>query len=839
MLRCLAQSTATALTVLALISAEIARADSPRAEGIEFFENEIRPLLARNCFECHGENEKPSGGVRLDSRAAILRGGESGPVVAPGKPDESLLIEAVRYRSVEMPPKGKLPDEQVAKLVRWVEMGLPWPDGDEKAAPVPRGASFEITAAQRQFWSFQPVVSYSPPPVRGADWPLSDIDRFILAGLEARQLAPNPPADKRTLLRRVTFDLTGLPPTPAEIDSFVTDDSPEALAVVVDRLLGSQQYGERWGRHWLDVVRYADTAGDVADYPVPQAYRYRNYVIDAMNRDKPYDAFVREQVAGDVLAKTGQHEQFAELTTATGYVAITKRFGYDRHRDMHLVIGDTLDTLGKSILGLSIGCARCHDHKFDPISSADYYALYGVFASTVYPFPGAEEAQRPVDLVPLLPPAEAAPRLAAHAEALAAAAAEIVRLEAALATLNEQIAQLKNAACEPRTPPTAGEQNASADEQKQQGDDLKSRLAQTQQALTAARERHAQLSGQGPLEMAYAVAEGKPQNASIHLRGDPTRHGPEQPRRFLEILGGQWVPADTASSGRLELADWLVSPSNPLTARVMVNRVWQHHFGKGLVSTPSDFGSRGSRPTHPELLDYLATRFVDGGWSIKKLHRLIVLSQAYRMSSADREDGLAVDPQNDLLWRMDCHRLDAECIRDAILAVSGQLDPAMGGAHPFPPVQTWKFTVHAPFRAIYPSKLRSVYLMTQRIQKDPFLALFDGADPSASTAERTLTTTPGQALYMMNDPFLHEQSLAFARRLTAMAGDDATRVAQAFELAYGRPPTMDETQGAIAFLAGYRTRSTPLDLPEPEQTVQAWAGYLRVLLASNEFLFVD
>ncbi len=839
MLRGLAPSIAGSLTALALVCGKIASADTPRAEDIEFFENEIRPLLARNCLECHGEIEKPGGGVRLDSRAAILRGGESGSVVTPGKPDESLLIDAIRYRSVEMPPKGKLPDEQIAKLARWVEMGLPWPDGDEKTEPAPRGKPFEITDAQRQFWSLQPIVAPLPPPVSDAAWPLNDMDRFILARLEARQLAPNPPADKRTLLRRVTFDLTGLPPTPAEIDAFLTDESPDALARVVDRLLSSKQYGERWGRHWLDVVRYADTAGDVADYPVPQAYRYRNYVIDALNRDKPYDVFVREQVAGDILAQTAPREQFAELTTATGYVAVTKRFGYDRHRDMHLVIGDTLDTLGKSILGLSIGCARCHDHKFDPISSADYYALYGIFASTVYPFPGAEEAQRPVDFVPLLPAAEAAPLLAAHATAVAEAATEVARLQAELERLTAQIAQLKKPAVEPQAPSTPGAEPIAAEERARQIEDLNLRLVQMQQSLAAARASHEQLSAEVPLETAYAVAEGRPQNSPIHLRGEPTRPGPEQPRRFLEILGGEPVSPDTTGSGRLQLADWLVSPSNPLTARVMVNRIWQHHFGKGLVSTPSDFGLRGRAPTHPELLDYLAFRFMDGGWSIKKMHKMIVLSRAYQMSSADRDDGLAADPQNDLLWRMDGQRLDAECIRDAILAISGQLDPATGGAHPFPPVHTWHFTVHGPFKASYPTNKRSVYLMTQRIQKDPFLALFDGADPSASTGQRTLTTTPSQALFMMNDPFVHEQSLAFAGRLMSLAGDDATRIQHAFELAYGRLPTSEETQGAIAFLAGYRTRSASLDLPESEQVLHAWAGYLRVLLASSEFLFVD
>lgn len=795
-----------------------ALAEAPSAEQIEFFETNVRPLLVQHCFECHGDGEEAESGLRLNSRAAILAGGDSGPAAVEGNLDGSLLIEAVRYRGIEMPPQGKLPAEDIKKLERWVEMGLPWPE--EEAAPVAAGPKdeFTITDEQRAFWSFQPPVKQTAPAVRQAEWLRGAVDQFLLAKLEANGLQPSPAADKRTLLRRATFDLIGLPPTPEETRAFLADESLEAFEKVVDRLLACRQYGERWGRHWLDVVRYADTAGDVSDYPVPQAYRYRDYVVDAFNNDKPYDEFLREQLAGDIMAKETAEQskdRFAELTTATGYLAVTRRFGYNRHHQHHLTIADTIDTVGKSLLGLSVGCARCHDHKFDPISAADYYALYGIFASTTYPFPGAEEQTRPLDFVSLLPADETQALLREQQTRLE-------QLDAQLKTLFEQHA-------------TATEKLAAAGGESPELKKELERIAAEQTPLQAERNEAAKT----PYPTAYGVAEGTPQDAPIHRRGEPERLGPVVPRRFLEILGGAKVPTEIGESGRRQLAEWIVAPSNPLTARVMVNRIWQHHFGSGLVRTPSDFGIRGEAPTHPELLDYLAVDFMDNGWSIKRLHKQLVLSSAYQMASADRPEARRIDPENKLWWRMSPRRLDAESIRDALLVISGQLDASRGEAHSFPPVETWAFNVHHPFKEIYPSNRRSIYLMTQRIQKHPFLGLFDGADPGVTTDVRMLTTTPSQALFAMNDPFMHEQSLHFAKRLQSIDGDDAGRLATAFELAYCRLSSDREVQEALAFIGRYEESLARLNVPESDRRVGAWAAYLRTVLESNEFFYID
>ncbi len=583
-----------------------------------------------------------------------------------------------------------------------------------------------------QHWSFRPLAAVTPPAVKDPAWARTPIDRFILAKLEAKGLAPASPADRATLLRRVSFDLTGLPPTPEEADRFLSDDRPDAYERLVERLLASPAYGERWGRHWLDVARYADTAGETADFPVPHAWRYRNYVITSFNADKPYDQFVREQIAGDLLARSAPAGQRDELIVATGYLAIARRFGFDSVADHYLTIEDTIDTLGKSILGLTIGCARCHDHKYDPVSVQDYYALYGIFDSTRYPFAGCEKDKRPRDLVPLSVPGQ----------------------------------------------------------------------------------------------WAYAVAEGKPHNVRLHRRGDPEQPGKEVPRRFPSVLGGQVVPSG-GGSGRRALAGWLTDPGNPLTPRVIVNRVWLHHFGQGLVRTPSDFGTRGSPPSHPALLDWLTRRFLAGGWSLKGLHRLIVLSAVYRQASVGRIDNSSDDPDNVLLARFPRRRLSAEEVRDAILAACGGLDRSPGGPHPFPPEKTWGFTQHNPFTAVYPSDRRSVYLMVQRIKRHPFLGLFDGADPSSSTGQRDSTTVPTQALFFLNDPFVHASSLRLADRLLALP--EGARLDEAHRRCLGRRPTQRERDVARRFLDG----------ATGDERRQRWAGWVRVLLASNEFVYVD
>jgi hypothetical protein len=648
------------------------------------------------------------------------------------------------------------------------------------------------------WWSFRPVADPRAPETKDAGWPRGEIDRFLLAAMESQGVRPSPPADKATLIRRATFDLTGLPPTPEEVAAFLADGAPDAFAKVVDRLLASPRYGERWGRHWLDVVRYADTAGDGADYPVREAYRYRDYVIQSFNDDVPYDAFLREQVAGDLLANQGPTDQFARRVIATGYLAIGKRFGYRPNNAFrHLDLADTIDVVGQSVLGLSIGCARCHDHKYDPVSMADYYALYGIFDGADCTFPGGEEYQRPSGLVPLVPPAERE-KLDADWKA------KIAEVDVKLAAL-------------PKEPKTDADKSAMRTLNRQRGE----------------------LEANPPYPVAYAAAEGKGADARIQLRGDPGRAGDVVRRGFPKVLGGQTLPADCKTSGRLELAKWLTDPSNPLTARVMVNRIWQHHFGRGIVATPNDFGTRGSPPTHPGLLDWLARRFVERGWSVKSMHRLIMLSSAYQMSGDDNPGGRELDPDNELMWHYPRRRLDAESIRDAMLATGGLLDLSPAGPHPFPPVEKWNYTIHNPFYGLYETKRRSVYLMVQRQKRHPFLALFDGADPNVSTDQRNATVTPAQSLFLMNDPFVHECAAGLATRVLAGSQDDGARVRLAFELTQARGPEADDLVRAGGFLARYREKLAATGKSADEAELGAWSAYARVLLTSNAFLYVD
>ncbi|MBI3858390.1 MAG: PSD1 domain-containing protein [Planctomycetes bacterium] len=653
-------------------------------DDAEHFEKKIRPLLHATCLPCHGP-EKTKAGLRLDSRAALLRGGDSGPSIKVGDPDASLLLKAIRQTDPDlaMPPKKagkKLSDDQIRDFENWIRAGAVYP-----------GAS---DASPANHWAFQPVVDPG-------------------AGIDALFPSKGPAADKRTLIRRVTYDLTGLPPSPEEVEAFLADASPGAFDTLVERLLASPAYGEKWGRKWLDLVRYADTAGENSDFPAPQAWRYRNWVIEAYNRDLPYDEFLREQLAGDLL----EHPTKDQII-ATGYLAVARRFGHDTDKDMHLTYEDVIDTLGKSVLGLTIGCARCHNHKYDPVTTRDYYALYGVFASTRFPFPGCEAKQKPRDLVPL-----------------------------------------------PETK-----------------------------------------------DVAYAVIDGKPEDARLQNRGEPTMPGDPVPRRNLELLGGQAI-SDAKGSGRLDLARWLTDPRNPLTARVMANRIWQGHFGRGLVATPSDFGTRGAAPTHPPLLDHLASRFTAGGWSVKALQRLILKSAAYQRADFPRR------------------RLDAEEIRDALLVASGDLDRSPGEGHPFPPEKDWKFTQHAPFKAVYETKRRSVYLMTQRIQRHPFLALFDGPDANASTAQRDTSTVPTQALYFLNDPFFHARSEALANRLLLLPPGE--RVEAAHRVCFQRAASAGEHRNAAAFLDAYGAG------PRAPSELAVWSAYARTLMGSNEFITVD
>ncbi len=845
-------------------------AQEPSREGLEFFEKKIRPALTENCYACHSEKSKrPQGGLLLDSIEAMLKGGASGqPAIVPGDPEKSLLIKAIRHTDakLQMPMGGKLADQVIKDFEAWVKMGAPAP-----RASAPTAASnypaYNFDEARR-FWSFQPLKDHQPPKVKNVAWVKSPIDRFILAKLEEKGLKPVTDADKRALIRRATFDLTGLPPTPDEVEAFLKDASPNAFEKVVDRLLGSQAYGEKWGRHWLDVVRYADTAGDNSDYPVIAAYRYRNYVIESFNKDKPYDQFIREQIAGDILAKhvgpraeseasdeapekveddvenpgakktrAGQIENSRqEKIIATGYLAISRRFG-SRNKEMNLTIDDTIDNLGKAFLGLSVSCARCHDHKFDPIPQRDYYALYGVFNSIRYSFPGAEIYPHSAEMVALVGGKEAE---------------NFYRRQKELSDIerdNETGAEEKNGAQKQNESLPADFDRDLANNQKAQTS--KRMPDEVEAEWTRVHSRQSELHARYVnVPRAYAVIEGEPANARIHRKGDPKSLGDEVPRGFLTILGGGQVPNDHHGSGREFLANWIADATNPLTARVMVNRIWEYHFGKGIVQTPNDFGARGRPPTHPELLDWLASRFIEGGWSIKKMHRMIMLSHAYRIGGESAPRAMAsgasliaansaIDVNNDYFWRFNRRRLEAEEIRDSVLAVSGALDRTMGGEHPFPPEPTWRFSQHVQFFAVYDTNRRSVYVMQQRLKKHPFFEVFDGADSNATTDGRAQSVTPVQALFLMNSPFMHEQSDRFAVRVGMAYDTLRDRLDYAFRLAYGRPPRLEEIREAQNYL-----RQTRLELQASGATVdqlnqKALASYLRVVMSSNEFLYLD
>ena len=781
-------------------------ANNPTPEQVAFFESRVRPVLVEHCEECHGTRTgKSKGGLLLDSRAGLMRGGDSGPVVTPGDPESSLLIQAVRRSdpNLAMPPRAPLPAEAVRDLEAWVRMGAPDPRTEDTVAVRDSKASIDWDQA-RAWWAFRPVGDPPPPAVRRGDWPSTGLDAFILSRLEAAGLEPSGDADPRALIRRVSYDLTGLPPDPSETEAFALNPSPAAFAQVVDRLLESPRYGERWGRHWLDVVRYADTAGDNSDFPVPQLHRYRDWVVRSFNRDQPFREFVRDQIAGD-LVEGGTPPDRRERIIATGYIANARRFG-SRVEDypQHLTIEDTLDNLGRTFLGLSLACARCHDHKFDPIPAADYYGLYGIFESTRYPWPGIELDQRQRDLVPLVDP----DRLADYRARWSARQTEAERLR-------QRLQRAKDAL---KSAPTGGKSAAESE---------------VQEAETALAD-HAR---QPPLaEMAYAVAEAeRPGDARIQLKGDPARPGTVVRRRFLQVLGGDGLPDGTAGSGRRELARWITAPTNPLVDRVWVNRVWLHHFGRGLVPTPNDFGRQGRPPSHPELLDWLATRFRESGGSTKALHRLILLSRTYRQSSLRSPAALEHDPANELLGAFPRRRLDAEALRDTLLHLGGALDLTPAGSHPFPLEHEWKFTQHHPFRAVYDSHRRSVYLMTQRIQRHPFLATFDGADPSASTAARLTSTTPVQALFLLNDPLVHEQAARFGRRIVQSGGTTRARIDAAYRSALGRLPTPDEVTLAGQFLEATRARSGSSQPDDPA----VWESLARALFRLNEFVYLD
>ncbi|MBI1840200.1 MAG: DUF1549 domain-containing protein [Verrucomicrobia bacterium] len=675
------------------------------------------------------------------------------------------------------------------------------------AAPPPNA-----TPEQKSWWAFQPLRS-SPalPAVKRSAAVRTPVDRFVLARQEAQGLTLLPPADKATLLRRVSFDLIGLPPSPADIDAFTRDPSPQAFNEVIERLLASPRYGERWGRHWMDVVRYADTAGDNADYPVPEAYRYRDYIIDAFNRDKPYDVFIREQLAGDILAAEGPRERYAEQVVATGFLALSRRYATAPFELMHLTIEDAIETTGRAFLGLSLRCARCHDHKFDPVTARDYYGLYGFFASTRFPYAGSEEFQSKnlprTGFLPLVPPTESARPIEENRKRLES-------LRAQLEGLEKESAKGK----------TKGA--------------LKSEIEGQLVSLRRELKRRERSGALPDLPVAYAVADDKPTDQAVHIKGDPAQLGDVAPRCLPAFLSGQpGLSLKPGSSGRRELASWIASPDNPLTARVMANRVWHYHFGRGLAASPSNLGLRGETPTHPELLDYLAGYLIDHGWSVKSLHRLILNSATWRQQARGAQS--QSESAARLLVGFERQRLDAESIRDAMMTTAGTLDLAPPEAHPFPPIEDWHWTQHNPFKVVYESSHRSVYLMRQRLQRHPYLSLFDAPDANMSTDVRTRATVPQQALYLMNNPFVRTQAAAFADRVINAGSTDEARISEAVALAWSRRPGLAEEKGITAYLRRYEAQARKEGVGEQEATKRAWESEARVLMTASEFFYLD
>jgi hypothetical protein len=1234
------------------------------AEQDQFFESKIRPILVESCLPCHNE-QKTSGALLLHSRDALMQGGDSGSSIEVGHPEKSLLIQAIRREegvSAMPPEKSKaLRADQIADFTRWIQEGAHWP------ASVAR---FET----KSHWAFQPIVDPVIPVTKDKTWPRNDIDYFIRAAQEHAAVTPAPPADRATLLRRASYDLTGLPPTPAAVNQFLTDESPDAWPKAIDRLLESPAYGERWGRHWLDVVRYADTAGETADYPVPTAWKYRNYVIDAFNADKPFDEFLREQIAGDIIGANRSPREYEQCIAATGYVAVSRRFGFDSENYHHLTIQDTLDTLGQSVLGLSVGCARCHDHKFDPITMADYYALYGIFSSTRYAFPGSEQKPRVRSLMPMVPQAEASrkwreyrdrvadlvaklqarniavpnavlgsisdidgdfelqapaaggsngvlvppwvyagnievsggaqspyrnffpsgkvgariapnsasyrvdqalypsrsvdthPRVfanldfkvsnvdethqsahritlgtksgpasividifrnriaftqegsggpeltivperwynlvveidlqkrqyhvtlfdgekAARVEAVpfhsatasgigwvtftpvllnnsqyagisldqfalendpilsASAAKPLVptneenagELQARLAKLvgvegdfdyqqenqppsapwnagpnsvvkisssaqspyknhypdgavgvfmpnrgeydgfgcsfpnmvpdakgalhvcfdfspadvtnggdgswryyigqgpgvsaavelffngkqffrrsgdsrdavtdlvpgewyqvqlaldlnnktfrgqlngkDKQVAFEGNFATnwngaidytfidsyghiggvrpalkadnfvirpEPVSPFNAepsDEQLKAVRESREVARSLRERIDVLRREGEQYAEELNRLLIDGPFPMAYAISEGTPLNARLHKRGEPDQLGEEVPRGFIKVLGNVSDLSNEVGSGRGALAEWLTDKANPLSARVFVNRIWQYHFGRGIVKTPNDFGVRGQPPTHPELLDYLATRFIESKWSVKAMHRLVMQSATYQQAATPLPEMLQLASQRDIsdsYYHFERRRLDAEEIRDSLLVLSGTLDKEPGTSHPFPSPISWGYSQHGPYSAVYDHDKRSIYLMVQRIKRHPFLALFDGADPNTSTAVRFGTTVPTQSLFFLNDPLVHQRTDQWRERLALKQPIFEQQVSAAILEATGKPASEKDLLVAQRFRERYREVLGEIDIAEVDR--QTLSAYLRALFGSNAFLYVD
>ena len=911
-------------------------------ETNEFFEEKVRPILAEKCQACHNSNLKTAG-LDLSDAEGFMRGGQNGPIISNEVPEKSRLLEVVNYQGrIKMPPSDKLDEQEIAFLTDWVGSGAPWPGAQPTVDRRETGLRV-FTEEEKRFWSFQPLEKQVPPEVEDESWVRSPIDRFILAKLEKEGLRPAPPADKATLLRRTTYDLTGLPPRERELSDFLADDSPEAFEKVVDRLLASPRYGERWGRHWLDVARYADSTGNDEDHRYPYAWRYRDYVIDAFNQDMPYDQFVREQVAGDLLPPDQPGIINRRGIVATGFLALGPKAiaQQDKKRMLYDVYDEQLDVVSKGFLGLTVTCARCHDHKFDPILTRDYYSMLGIFASTrsfsklgtgvsrmvFTPLVSSEEHERHTDhkesisnkkleigdivdqelerfstrLSPLLADymlaSDPAPGESRQAQ-------EVARGK----QLQEDLLEKWRSYLEPRAVkrPHLREWRAAAKEDRERTAHLYQRrfqdrmaewnkelekwrirvrrmlkemnmppppkpkfeaggdrffhevyfeeggpfsLSESEQEQVFSEESREQLADlrlelqrleeslPPEPDMACAVEEGEPVQQKVFVRGDYNNLGEDVPKAFPAILKKNESAVDWEGSGRLQLANWLTRPDHALTPRVMVNRIWQWHFGEGLVRTPNNFGKLGARPTHPKLLDYLAVGFVERGWSIKRMHRLILYSSVYGMSSrveGDPGDSEQRDPENKLLSHFSRRRLAVEEIRDGLLAIDGSLDLTMGG------------TLQSGFGtdgensykrlSLNPETVdrRMVYLPLRRANLPTLLNLFDFGDAVTSTGKRASTNVAPQALFMMNSEFVAKRARNLASSLMDSEVDESRLVQRAYRITLNRQADEKELHAGVSYVRNFRD-----EFSDSLTDQDAWYSFCRILMASNDFIYVD
>ncbi|MFT7514828.1 MAG: hypothetical protein ACI9QL_004053 [Candidatus Omnitrophota bacterium] len=783
-------------------------------EQLKFFEERIRPVLSENCYTCHSKDAKRlKGGLYLDTLEGMRRGGDTGPAIVPGKAGESLLLSAISHADPKLKmPKKRLPKSVIEDFRTWVDMGAPDPRKAAPALVVKDAVDYE---AGRAFWAFIPPRQVDAKP-KDAKWPRTEIDRYVRVAQEANGIKPVGDASRRTLIRRLTFDLIGLPPTPGETRAFIEDTRPDADARLVDRLLASPQFGERWGRHWMDVARYAESTGMERNYSFSSAWRYRDYIIDAFNHDKPFDQFIREQIAGDLLPATNA-DQEKEMLIATGFLAIGPKSLNERDKKIFKMdmVDEQIDVTSRAFLGLTVSCARCHDHKFDPISTRDYYSIAGFFTSTAthYGTGGGQGNRQPSKLMPIGEEGDQTTQ-----DLHTAHDAKLEKVQQEFARLQKKIKTVKK-------PPEMVKQDWVLEQKGRQKE-----LGSLKKQIDSLKKQKQQLPS---LPMAMGVQDGRPEDTPILVRGDVAKRGPIAQRGFLQVIARNQrpeIPKD--QSGRVQLAEWISARENPLTARVTVNRVWHHLFGQGIVPTVDNFGETGERPSNLPLLDHLALSLMEHDWSIKHLIKTVVLSRTYQLSSESNEMNYQADPENRTHWQMSHRRLDAEALRDAILHVSGQLTltPPVGSIAAKNGVEVSNDPKFAAIINRVDFTQRSVYLPIIRNLLPEMFNTFDFAEPSIIVGRRNVTTVPTQALFMLNSEFMLTYSSALAQRVMQEAGDDpAARIERAYALALNREPVSAEREEMQTFVGALS------ELPESD----AWAAAVQSLMASAEFRYIE